>query len=424
MRLTDGLRIQRIAAIVLGVAFVPAAALAQWTQIPDVPTTQLFSLSAKGDTICAGADTAVYLSTDAGASWRRSAIPAPGVASIQGVLMRNGRLYAGTFGQGVFVSDDLGATWQAFNQGLVGGILDTQLDISDLLQRGDSIYVATSGAGVYVRGLAPAGTWQHFGEEFEPNQASNVNTLALGGGRLLAMAGANGAVFRRDPGDAEWTISNLDNVGIHAGLGAQNAAWTGTGWIVGTNLGLFLSLAGEEPWTRVDPGFGVLDWTTFAVSGGHLFGAFSVALGAITQDSGDNGATWQNAEFLSGVFVKSLAISGNQQYAARGDGLWRHAIETTGVPIVAGHRDLRFALVGPQPFVDRARLRFDLPEAARASIDVFDVAGRRVGERIDGWWSAGSHEVSLDARPLSPGIYAARLTTAGRSEFVRLVHVR
>ena len=76
-------------------------------------------------------------------------------------------------------------TWgrrgSAFNQGLVGGILDSQLDISALEVRGDSLYAGTFGAGVYVRGLSGVSTWSHFGEEFEPNQMSNVNdVVALG----------------------------------------------------------------------------------------------------------------------------------------------------------------------------------------------------------------------------------------------------
>jgi hypothetical protein len=45
------------------------------------------------------------------------------------------------------------------------------------------------------------------------------------------------------------------------------------------------------------------------------------------------------------------------------------------------------------------------------------------GDRIEGWWSSGPHEVSLDARRLSPGVYSARLTAAGTSAVVRLVHI-
>src|SRR5215831_1024431 len=254
----------------LGLLLAAAPASADWTQVPEVATTELFSAFSNGDTIAAGADTAVYLSVDAGSTWRRSSKPVAGVGAITALWIRNGRIYAGTFGQGVQVSDDLGATWHAFNEGLVGGFLDSQLDLVDFQVRGDQMVAATAGAGAYARNLAGAGGWQPFGAEFEPNQDSNMNGLALGGTRLLAMAGGNGDVFFRDPGDAEWTLSRLDNLGIHAGLQAMTAMFTGAGWIVGSNLGVFSSAAGHEPWTRHDPGFGALHWVTFANQGGHV----------------------------------------------------------------------------------------------------------------------------------------------------------
>jgi hypothetical protein len=425
MKSTVGLRSLRFGAVALSLFLITTPASAQWARVSDIPATQLFSVFASGDTISAGADTAVYVSTDAGASWRRSAKPVAGVTSIQATWMRNGRLYAGTFGQGVRVSDDLGATWQAFNQGLVGGFLDSQLDISDLQVRGDSLYAATSGAGVYARNLAGPGTWVHFGDEFEPNQASNLNDLALGGTRLLASAGSNGAVFRRDPGEADWTISNLDNVGIHAGVQAQSAAWTGTGWVVGAVSGVFRSVAGQEPWTLSSPGLGPIIQTSFATLGHQLFAAFDIIPNvAVMEQSSDDGATWQLMESLPGVFVFELAEVGGDLYAARADGLWRRSTATTAVPIGGGRSPLRFALTGPQPFGDQASLRFDMPEAGTASIQVFDLLGRRAADRIERWWSRGPHEVSLDARRLGPGVYAARLTTAGTSEVVRLVHIR
>lgn len=415
---------------VLGLALwalaLPVARLASadWTPVVDVPETQLFSGWANGDTIAAAADTAVYVSVDAGASCHRSARLVAGVAPIEAVRMRHGRLYAGTFGQGVFTSDDLGATWHDFNQGLVGGFQNSQLDVVDFQVRGDTMVAATAGAGVYARGLDAAGTWHPFGDVFEPNQAPNVNSLALGASRLLAMAGANGMVFRRDSGDAEWTISNLDNVGLHPGLTGQSAAWTGAGWVVGTNIGVFRSVSGQEPWTLSGPVLGSLDWTTFATRGRELFAAFDTPLAAFVEESADDGATWQNAEGFSGVFVRALMVSGNTLYAARGDGLWRRPLDPAAVTSGDAGQGLRFALAGPQPFREQARLRFELPRPGRATIQVFDVLGRRVGDHIDRWWPSGPNEVALDTRRLNPGVYAARLETDSGRETVRLVRVR
>ena len=161
-----GFRLRALGLAVAAALAAAAPASAQWTRVAGVPPTPVPTVWANGDTIAAGVDSAVYVSTDAGATWRRSAKVAPRVTSTQALWVRNGRLYAGTFGQGVHVSDDLGVTWSPFNDGLVGGFLDSQLDVTDLQVRGDSIVAATAGAGVYLRDLAGNGTWRPFGAVF------------------------------------------------------------------------------------------------------------------------------------------------------------------------------------------------------------------------------------------------------------------
>lgn len=408
--------------LVGGALALATPAGAQWSQVPEIPTTQLFSLFANGDTLVAGADTAAYVSTNGGITWKRSARPASAVQLVAAVRVHRGRLYAGTFGQGVFVSDDLGSTWSAFNQGLVGGFANTQLDEVDFQVRGESLYVATAGAGVYVRGLGAGSSWAPFGTELEPNQASNVTSLAFGGGRLLALAGSNGQVFFNDPGDPDWSTSNLDNVGLHPGASAFLGKWNGTSWVVGTNFGVFRSTAGEEPWTRTDVGFGTLNWTAFAALGSRFFGAFSTFTFAVVEESDDGGATWLSEEDFPGVFIRELAISGSTLYAARGDGLWRRAAGAVAVD-GNGSSPVSFALSGQQPFGDRARVRFVLPSAGAASIAIFDVHGRRVGG-VSGTWPAGPSEVALDAAPLPSGVYHALLTTSDERRSLRLVHLR
>src|SRR5262249_10886632 len=190
----------------------------------------------------------------------------------------------------------------------------------------------------------------------------SVHALGAGGGRLLATAGGNGEEFFVDRGGADWTISFLDNVGLHPGLQGATTLFTGTGWLVGSDLGVFRSALGQSPWTRSDPGFGPLRWVAFARKGGPLFAGFDLAvvLGAVLAQGDDGGATLHAAEFFDGVFIHDLGISGNNLYAARGDGLWRSSLATLSVPPDVPHTGLAFAVSGPQPFRDVARVRFQL----------------------------------------------------------------
>ena len=413
-----------VSALVLALAPTPAAA--QWTRVDAVPAEAVITVRSFGDTLVAGTASLAYVSTDAGSTWRPSAPLPAGVHLVQALLVRNGVLYAGTGGGGVFVSGDLGQSWQPFNPGLVGGILDSQLDVSDLVTRGDSLYAATLGAGVYVRNLAVADTWHHFGEELEPNQASNVRGLAVGGTRLIAGAGANGSVFFRDPGDADWTVSWLDNVGLHPGLQAFSAVWTGTGWVVATGAGqrVFSSVRGQERWTIVNLGLGNLDSGTLTTRGHRVFGAFNRTLDAVIADSGDDGLSWEALDVLPGTLVFRMATIGNDLYAGRSDGLFRRSIATVAVAGANAPDGLRFALAGAQPVVHDVRMRFDLPASGNATIEAFDVAGRRAAVLLQSWFAAGPHEVSKDARDLAPGVYAVRLTAGSSQEVVRLVRVR
>lgn len=129
-------------------------------------------------------------------------------------------------------------------------------------------------------------------------------------------------------------------------------------------------------------------------------------------------------DVLPNAFVYRMAVSDNQLFAGRVDGLWRRSTETVSVPDSGKPVGLRFALAGPQPVTDDVRFRFELPEAGSARIEVFDVSGRRAADAVQQSWSAGAHEISWDARTLGPGVYEARLTASHRQEVVRLLRVR
>jgi hypothetical protein len=101
------------------------------------------------------------------------------------------------------------------------------------------------------------------------------------------------------------------------------------------------------------------------------------------------------------------------------------------VPLTAMGAQLEFALHAayPNPFAGSTEIGFDLPEASRVSLSVFDVRGRRVAMLADDVFDPGTHSVTWRGRSdggtqLETGVYFVRfaahsLTTDHGLETVR-----
>jgi serine protease len=71
----------------------------------------------------------------------------------------------------------------------------------------------------------------------------------------------------------------------------------------------------------------------------------------------------------------------------------------------------------PNPFNPSTRINYDLPEATRVTITVYDIMGREVARLVDGLMEAGSHSVVWNASYVANGVYFYRITTP---EFVAI----
>ena len=63
----------------------------------------------------------------------------------------------------------------------------------------------------------------------------------------------------------------------------------------------------------------------------------------------------------------------------------------------------------PNPFNPMTTFKIELPVASLVTLEIFDVSGRSLGFVLDGWRSAGYHEVIFDASKLASGVYVYRL---------------
>lgn len=83
----------------------------------------------------------------------------------------------------------------------------------------------------------------------------------------------------------------------------------------------------------------------------------------------------------------------------------------------------------PNPFTATSIFDLGLPSASKVSLEVFDVAGRRVASRFLGSKPAGWQSISIDVtgddgKPLASGVYFYRVTAAGQTQTRKMVIAR
>ncbi len=103
----------------------------------------------------------------------------------------------------------------------------------------------------------------------------------------------------------------------------------------------------------------------------------------------------------------------------------------TDAPQVAsgGQRSLWLAQSAPNPFRSSTALRFAIPDAGSVRLTVFNVAGRRVAELVNGTLPAGTHTVRWNGRDdsgrsVASGVYLYRLEAAGERLTKEMVHMK
>jgi len=83
----------------------------------------------------------------------------------------------------------------------------------------------------------------------------------------------------------------------------------------------------------------------------------------------------------------------------------------------------------PNPFNPATSIAFTLAEPGHATIEIFDVGGRRIRTLVRQWYGAGSHVAGWDGRDhdgrsVASGVYFYRLTAGSASESRKMVLAR
>ncbi|NOX45890.1 MAG: T9SS type A sorting domain-containing protein [Chlorobi bacterium] len=88
-------------------------------------------------------------------------------------------------------------------------------------------------------------------------------------------------------------------------------------------------------------------------------------------------------------------------------------------------RKQRISVVAyPNPFSEKATVRYELKENGHMNLAIFDLFGKQVKSLVDKEQSAGTYNIQVEAGDLAEGVYYCRLNTNGQSETVQMVVIK
>ena len=79
------------------------------------------------------------------------------------------------------------------------------------------------------------------------------------------------------------------------------------------------------------------------------------------------------------------------------------------------------AINGSWPVQDGGRWN---RQASDVKIDIYDLLGRNIGTIVDGYKSAGDHQVTWDASDVTSGVYFYKIQAGEYSETKRMTYLK
>jgi ligand-binding sensor domain-containing protein len=247
--------------------------------------------------------------------------PTPGpfdqqAASIQALTMAGPDVvYAGSFGLGMFRSEDRGTTWAKSGQGVTDPFI-----LSLVTGKDGAVYVGTFRGGVF-RTKDQGKSWHPINSGLKRKEIKTL--LAVGD---VIYAGTADGAYRFNAADDRWTVvtTGLDEVLVHALVqSADGTLYAGT-----SGKGVLRFKADSTGWVRMHHGLkdheGMIEnfirVLTIDPEGGIYAGTFD---GGVFR-SADGGSTWRPiSRALPNDSIRGILFNSRGLFVATGHGIFK-----------------------------------------------------------------------------------------------------
>ena len=265
-----------------------------------------------------------YRSNNNGTTWAQQ--PNAGFATSEAarLMLRGANLFGGTFGRGMYLSGNLGSSWQPVNNTI------TNTYVEALHVQGETIYSGSWGAGVQ-RSTDHGQTWTQVNQGI-----TNTSIFALGAKDNVLFAGSwGGGVYRSTDNGVTWTSPNtgLSNRDVFAIASNPSFVWAGT-----RGGGVFRSTDNGLTWSPLNSGLSNLSVNALkSTTVANLGWLYAGTQGGGVFFSGNNGSGWSARNTgLTNLNVHAIAIKGNYVFAGTEGGVFRSSDNTNWTPVSNG----------------------------------------------------------------------------------------
>ncbi|MFA3783372.1 choice-of-anchor A family protein [Melioribacteraceae bacterium 4301-Me] len=266
-------------------------------------------------------------------------------------------IYVGTYGTGVYFSNDLGATWNAINNGLGYNLTIQALTVTS----NSHLFAATVGGGLFKYN---GSVWTHL----------NINYNFV------------------------WALAATSTDVLLAGTYGD---------------GLYISHDGGNTWSKSTSLSAQFIYSISVDASNNIY-VSSWASGVYS--SSDMGATWTSLG-MYGFGVSTLVVNpanGNVYAGTKGGQVFMMASAntTTSVNDYVDVIPTKFELNQnyPNPFNPSTTIRFAIPEAGQYTLKIYNIIGQEIATLVKGQLMPGIHKVTFDAGNFASGIYIYKLS--------------
>lgn len=399
------------------IIFFSSQIFAQWNKVEEITSPFVYSALFDDDNIYVGGDS-LYISRDRGLTWQASTLSGQSI-EITALFKFGEKLFAGTYGYGVFISTNNGTSWQSFNL----GINDFALFAKKFVSSGDTIFYATDGGGVYYL-LNNTNVWQSYNQNLPSNIAWTINDIAVTNNNIIVSAGGSGFYYLRPKGSPEWIEKRMQTP---QGIFMTPNAFLSTGDLVfsGHHFGIYKSL--DEGNTFDSVGISAMDITvvSFAMDGNRIYAGYTRSAGNdfFVWYSDDLGQSW-NIFAHEFQFLLNLYIYDNKIWAGTNGGLYYTQLQPSNVEPIYIPDELKLEQNYPNPFNPTTKISWQSSISGRHTLKIYDVLGDIITTLVDEERPAGNYDITFNASSLASGIYFYKLQIGPYTETRKMILLR